>query len=64
MFQKKNVENIFVNVFDGVNKFMDKLRKMILLHEVPSLIRVIYNLILRLLLDYSLLLPLDQVIQL
>jgi len=40
MFKKENVERTYLTVYDVVNKTLDKLRKTILLHEFPSLVRV------------------------
>lgn len=38
--QKDKIEKIYYTVYDRVNKALDKLRKIILIQEIPSLIRV------------------------
>jgi hypothetical protein len=39
-YSKECVENVYREVYDRVNKLLDKLRRIILLQEVPSLVRV------------------------
>lgn len=42
---KECVEKMYYKIYDCTNKALDKLRKVILLHEVPSLIRLLVSLI-------------------
>lgn len=39
---KESIEKVYFQIYDKTNKTLDKLRRIILLQEIPSLIRVRY----------------------
>jgi hypothetical protein len=45
MFKEENIEKNYLCLYDCVNKGLDKLRKIVLLHDIPSLLRTLTVLI-------------------
>jgi hypothetical protein len=41
-FKQENIEKVYVKVYDMINLKLDKVRKIVLLHDIPSLVRVKY----------------------
>lgn len=39
--KQENIEKTYIRVYDLINLNLDKLRRIVLLHDIPSLIRVI-----------------------
>jgi hypothetical protein len=41
MFTKESISKVYFNVHDKVNKFLDGTRRVVLLHDIPLLIKTV-----------------------